>query len=539
MVNMKLPIKWGKKELEVDVADGLSVEDFKSLVYSMTNVPVDRMKFLGFAGGLLKESDNLIEKIKKLKPNAKIQLIGTAEGGEVHAPAEKTVFMEDLTAEERAKILKEKKVEVLPCGLKNLGNTCYMNSVVQVLKTCPEFRSALVPTSGGGASSSTSNGGQANDFAAMMGMGGGSATDAGFTNSLRVFLDSLDSTTDTVTPFQFVQTLRTRFPQFGATTGNPPSYQQQDAEECLREMFSVIANATQKDGTNAVDKYFGFKMKSKYKCLEVEDEVPDEREESYRFFVCHMGSTTEPVSHMHEGIKHSLKEHLEKSSPSLGRIAQYEKSTCMATLPQYLWVQFARFGYKQASALGGTEASAVKMVRKCAFSASLDVYDYATPELQKELGVGRLKLREKRELETEAEAKKIADFGKDESEIQPMEVEDPTVPKKDFNTGQYELCGVVSHKGRSLQGGHYVGWVKTHAADGKDYKDDQWLLFDDEDVLPYEWKQITGINLDLQGGRADTQIAYMCLYRRIPCVMPDTPPKEFDVPMPDAKKAKK
>merc|ERR1719188_1203201 len=101
------------------------------------------------------------------------------------------------------------------------------------------------------------------------------------------------------------------------------------------------------------------------------------------------------------------------------------------------------------------------------------------------------------------------------------------VEPKDFHTGQYELVGIVSHKGRSADGGHYVGWVRTHKADGKDYKDDQWLLFDDEDVLQYEWKQITGVSLDLQGGRADTQIAYLCLYRKIPCVMPDTPPKDF------------
>ena len=101
-------------------------------------------------------------------------------------------------------------------------------------------------------------------------------------------------------------------------------------------------------------------------------------------------------------------------------------------------------------------------------------------------------------------------------------------PLRDFETGQYELVGIVSHQGRSADGGHYVGWVRTHKRDGKEYKDDVWLLFDDEDVIQYEWKQITGVALDLQGGRADTQIAYLCLYKRIPCVMPDTPPKDFE-----------
>jgi hypothetical protein len=48
-------------------------------------------------------------------------------------------------------------------------------------------------------------------------------------------------------------------------------------------------------------------------------------------------------------------------------------------------------------------------------------------------------------------------------------------------------------------------------------------------VTPYQYKQITGVNIDLQGGRADTQIAYVLLFKRSPCIMPDAPPREIDI----------
>lgn len=71
-----------------------------------------------------------------------------------------------------------------------------------------------------------------------------------------------------------------------------------------------------------------------------------------------------------------------------------------------------------------------------------------------------------------------------------------------LDTGNYQLIGVVTHKGRSADGGHYIGWV--HASG------DDWHQYDDDIVTTVKTDDI----LNLKGG-GDWHTAYLALYRKL------------------------
>jgi ubiquitin carboxyl-terminal hydrolase 14 len=69
-------------------------------------------------------------------------------------------------------------------------------------------------------------------------------------------------------------------------------------------------------------------------------------------------------------------------------------------------------------------------------------------------------------------------------------------------TGNYELMGVVTHKGRSADSGHYIGWVRQ--SPGSEY----WWKYDDDTVTEVNTAEI----LNLKGG-GDWHTAYLNFYR--------------------------
>eukprot|EP00929_Paragymnodinium_shiwhaense_P007834 TRINITY_DN111740_c0_g1_i1.p1 TRINITY_DN111740_c0_g1~~TRINITY_DN111740_c0_g1_i1.p1 ORF type:complete len:541 (-),score=235.68 TRINITY_DN111740_c0_g1_i1:215-1837(-) len=515
-MSVTIKVKWNKEEYDVTIEEGSTVEVFKTQMWTLTSVPVDRQKYLGFAGGMLKDTDDILDKAKKLKAGAKVTMMGTAEGNQLKAPAEKFVFEEDLTPEEKAKILKEKKAEIVPPGLKNLGNTCYMNATLQCLSRVTELKNDLQ----GFAPSADRD------------------VDAVLTAQMKNVTQQLENTTEAVVPLQLVMALRQRFPRFAEMQNG--AYMQQDADECLKGLFTVMANTLKgSSGNNRIDELFGFQLSSKLKCLECDEEPPTESQELQRALICHLGTQTEPVSHLHQGVQLSLKEHIEKNSTVLGRNAQYEKSSTLASLPPYLVIQYARFGYQSANEWAGTSAAKVKLTRKCAFTKTFDMYDYTSDELKKKLSIGRVKRKEQEDAELEAarkalnmkgnvskeaEAEKAKEGGSSSSaaEAKDVEMKDANEAKdvemesqEEYETGYYELIAIVSHKGRTADGGHYVGWALATKADGKDVKEDRWCCFDDDTVHMYDWKDLVGLGVDLQGGKVDTQIAYLSFYRKV------------------------
>lgn len=448
-------VKWSKKvlpEVQIDTSESPAV--FKSQLWTLTGVPPDRQTVLGFKGGKLKDDCDW----SQLKPRAgmKIMLLGTPDEARVAPPSELPSVRDDLDLDSSDPAYEPPPTG--PPGLVNLGNTCYMNATVQCLQSVSPLTTALSNFRG---STTALN------------------PDEKLAASLRDMLSRLKSANSaSINPTSFLSVLRQVNPQF-AEQGSNGFFMQQDAEECWGELLTRLGTALKlpsNDG-NHVDKLFGFEMRSEDRCDE-SDEVID-RSESVRTLKCHI---TVNISILRNGILDGLGATIEKTSDKLGRSAKWSRTSRMHTLPPFLIVQYVRFFWKP------TEGVKAKILRKVSFPVNLDVFDFCTDDLKAKLSVkrdGKLK-----EIEAAEESGTAAAAAAAQESDEPVQSE----------TGNYELCAVLTHKGRAADSGHYVAWVKD--------KGSTWYQFDDERVTVHTEEEVKKLS-----GGGDWHMAYMCLYR--------------------------
>ncbi len=469
-------------------------------------------------------------------------LMGSAT--ELTGPKSKIVFLEDLPPEEVAKVQE-------PSGLENLGNTCYLNSVVQCLRTVPQLRRGL----------------EAYHPAA-------STAQAMFLMTLRETYTQLDRTSNAVAPSSLVRATKMAFPQF-AQTGPNGAPLQQDAEEFFSGLMTIAAGEMKESNqinaalpftseeelggaNNLTDALFGLKMEEMLTCDEFDDkgatgddnmqveaatgpiEPPVKSFDLLRKLVCNIqggsdGASQTNVSHIAEGINLSLNGSIEKHSEVLGRDAVWTRKQRIARLPPILCVQFGRFYWKATPDSQDHAGVKCKVMKPVAFNNILDVFEFCTDDVKKELKKSRDKaLREdeeriakklRGEVKEEEDKMDTEEKSEEDEELQAalamsMQNEDE-IPKAvgpglpaNFQ-GQYELFAVVTHKGRDADGGHYMAWVKASGNSGKVEKisdseedNEDWFVFDDDEVSPCKTEDV----LKLKGG-GDWHMSYLNFYR--------------------------
>lgn len=149
-------------------------------------------------------------------------------------------------------------------------------------------------------------------------------------------------------------------------------------------------------------------------------------------------------------------------------------------------VQKIRFIWKGEDKGTRTEARKAKILRAVTFPLNLDLQSFCSEDLQARLEPNRdiQKDRDEKRFEIEkAEFEAFKAERKDDENMDTLKITKAFKKMKKeariktfdedvyrefgtgIETGEYNLVGVITHKGRSADSGHYLGW--THHSGGK------------------------------------------------------------------------
>lgn len=443
---VKVNVKWGKQSYAVDVDLTAPAEAFKVQLQSLTNVPADKQKIMGVKGGQLKDGANMAD--LGLKEGQMLMLIGSAEAA-VAAPDAPVVFAEDQKGTSANSATSN--------GLVNLANTCYLNAALQVVRTIPQIRPVFAK---GGAPLNTA--------------------------VARLFAE-LDGTKEAVKPVGVWTSLMTQFPEFARTSerGTP---MQHDSQEALG---GIVNNAISTIQSN--DEFAPLANIVNGNMVQVRSKVGDEGSatSSTVDFSILTVNLTPGLSTLEMNMHSSLKGTM--AAQEGGAEVVYSTESKFSKLPEYLFLHLARFTWRNDT------KSKTKVLAQINLPMILDLNNMCTDDLKASMEAERATLKERRHAEVERRKRLKQRSGNEDEDDNAAPVD--AAPAVLGNTnGFYELCGVISHKGRDADGGHYVAWAK---------KNDLWLVFDDENVATVTEQNIS----DLSGGPPEAHMAYILLYR--------------------------
>lgn len=481
MSTITVQVRHSGTKYNVDVDLNEPGATFKMQLYSITGVPPDRQKIL-VKGGQLKDDTDMNS--LGLKPNQSLMMLGSAEELP-QAPAVKHQFVEDMDDSQLA------RNKAYPSGLQNAGNTCYLNSTLQALRTIPELSESLKKY-------------RNNSFAGM-----------DLTSGLRDLYNTMSMTADPFLPMAFLNALRTSFPQF-AERGDHGEFKQQDAEEAWSQILTQLKdNLKDENGKSIVEDYMGGQFEVTMKCDETEEE-PKITHEAFNKLSCHISIETNFVR---DGLMKGLEEKIEKNNETLGRNAEYTLTKKIERLPKYLTVQYVRFFWRRDT---GKKS---KILRKVAFPFNYDATELCTDELRQRLIPAREKYRElekeQEELRRAAKKTKVQDNDEElfrkvskegkinESFREEMQKALEETMDQDLKTdpscngtGLYELAAIVTHQGPNADAGHYQCFTRNDNEPGK------WWRFNDHKVSIVDETRIEQL---AGGGESDS--ALILLYR--------------------------
>ncbi|KEG13517.1 ubiquitin hydrolase [Trypanosoma grayi] len=453
---IKVKVKWGKELLELTVNLQSTVKEFKDSLYTLTAVPVERQKIMGIKAGALTDSATLSD--VGVVDGKTLMLIGTADDAPkaaVPPPAEVSVEVGAVKA--GAAFETE-----MPNGLQNIANTCYMNAAIQMLRLVPEVRQLLEPRT----------------------------TDP-LLSSLGQLYKTMDGAKDAVLPLPFWSTLTVQCPTFNERDdrGNPIQHDSQEVLNILLQRISEVVPESQK-------RLFQGALKQTTTCKEAPDDTPAVQDLPFLMLSCNINSE---IQSLEVGLNTGFNEMVTLPSETLSRDAPFSRTSRISTLPEYLFVHLVRFSWRN-----DTQKKA-KILRSVTFPLVLDLFTLCTEELKTSMEPERAKVMERRDRELdrrrEMRQKKRHEGATEAGEVPPPpeSLTDTASAAIGNTTGYYELCGVISHKGRTADSGHYVFWGKN---------DDQWLVLDDEHVATVSEGDVKR----LEGG-GEAHSAYVLMYR--------------------------